>query len=55
MSKPVFPLNPFQGQIFIDQNNIQWIYEISQDVWIWLGPVFIYPVAKSGNNCEVEQ
>lgn len=51
MSRPVFPSNPINGQVFIDQNNTRWIYDIAQDAWLWVGPILTFPVAKSGNNC----
>ena len=49
MAKPIFPINPFPGQIFIDQNNIQWIYQVNQDAWVWLGPITTFVTATSGN------
>lgn len=51
MSKPVFPRNPFHGQIYIDQINSKWIYDIAQDAWLLIGPIITFPVAKSGDNC----
>ena len=51
MSNIVFPLNPIHGQTFIDPFNIRWIYDITEDAWIEIGPVLNVPLAKSGHNC----
>ncbi len=52
MSKPVFPLNPVHGQVYIDQNNVEWVYDIAPRAWFWIGPVLTFPVAQSGDNCK---
>lgn len=51
MSKSTFPLQPIDGQQYIDQNNVKWIYDRLQNEWVWIGPVIKLPIAKSGNNC----
>ena len=52
MGKATFPPAPFDGQIFVDNNNIQWYYDMTEDVWLWIGPILVFPIAKSGNECE---
>jgi hypothetical protein len=41
------PTVPFDGQVFIDANNVKWIWDEQQEVWSRVGAVIEFPVATS--------
>jgi hypothetical protein len=46
----ILPQNPFDGQVFIDAYNVEWIFDGSIGCWMRTGKVNSIPVANSTTN-----
>lgn len=50
----VFPSNPINGQEYIDDFGIRWVFDAIENEWVKFGVPFDIPVARSGDQCAEE-
>jgi len=46
----LLPITPNDGQIFLDHENVQWRYNIEQDIWLKYAAIEVLPLATETNS-----